>query len=502
MDLLNLVTLLNLRFPQHIKIYKFEENEVKQISLEELPKIEVELTDDSRQIRENSFYFSTYFSKPYLREAIQKNPIAIFLTKKELESISIPKSNTYFLVGKKKPDFYLGHCSSLFYEEPSKDQHIVAVTGTNGKTTTCFMIYHLWKKKQIASAVIGTLGVYYWDGKEENQIPTGFTTPRAYELQRILYFLRSKKIFFIVMEASSEALALKRLEGLYVQKAIFTNFSQDHLNFHKTMNHYFFAKLHLFFLTYRHSKEIFPFIVVYNHKTYRIFYRFSTLLNVTILYLLKSHLKYPFVKNISLNFEFNQWNALCAYFGSRTKDCKYSLNDSPLSDFMGVAGRMEKISWGKALDIFIDYAHTPDALKNVLEQLKKNYETILTVFGCGGDRDHEKRPIMGKISSLYSDYIFITDDNPRTEKPEEIRKSILMGIPEEKKNITFNIQNREEAIKTCLNKGKELYKESSKSIAILIAGKGHENYQIIEKEKIYFSDKEIVLNHIKDQKLK
>lgn len=496
MDFHILIENLDKKFPNHIQIFKFQNYHLKKLTIEDLPKKEIFLTDDSRNIKENSFYFSTYFAKQYLKDAIEKQPLAIFLTKKELQNISLKESEIFFIIGKKIPDFYLGYSASIFYGEPSKDQHIVAITGTNGKTTTSFMIYHLWKKKQIPCAVIGTLGVFYWNGKEEKQLQTGFTTPRSYQLQEILFHLKQNNIFFIVMEASSEALALRRLEGLSIQKSIFTNFSQDHLNFHKSMNAYFFSKLHLFFLTIRTSKEKFPFIVVYNPNTYYNFHKFSKLTNKNILYLLESHLKFAFVQNQPNNFEFNQYNALCAYYGATNSKSKYSLSETPLEDFKGVPGRMEKINWKENFNIYIDYAHTPDALKKVLQELKKYYKVIITIFGCGGDRDKEKRPIMGEISSIYSDYVYITDDNPRNENPEQIRKEIEAGILNKERKYVFNIGNRKEAIENSLKKGLEIYKLNPSSIAILIAGKGHENYQIIGKEKLYFSDKETVLDII------
>ncbi len=495
MDLQSLLVLLEARFPKHIQIFRFENSKLKKIHIQELPKINIELTDDSRNIKQNSFFFSTYFAKPYLLDAIEKKPLAIWLTKRELKSLSLKDSSLYLITGKKTPDFYLGHSSSIYYLEPSKDQHIVAITGTNGKTTISFMIYHLWKKKNIPCAVIGTLGVYIWDGKRETHFSIGFTTPRAYELQKILYTLKEKKICFVVMEASSEALALKRLEGLYIEKAIFTNLTQDHLDFHKTMNHYLFSKLHLFFLTLRHSQEEHPLIAVYDPKIFPLLKRFTSRVKTKIVYIFKSHLTYAFTKQTN-DFEFNQYNALCAYYGCLTKNIQYSLNESPLIDFKGVAGRMEKINWEKNIDIFIDYAHTPDALKNVLIELRKKYTYILTVFGCGGNRDKEKRPQMGKIASLYSNYVFITDDNPRMENPEQIRKEILAGIPKDQKSFVYNIPDREEAIKRSIQKGLEILETTNQKIAILIAGKGHEEYQIIKNQQIPFSDKQIVLKYL------
>lgn len=495
MDLQNLIFLLEIRFPKHVEIFQFKHSKLKKVSIEELPKTKIEITDDTRCIKENSLYFSTHFAKPYLLNAIEKKPIAIWLTKQELKAIVLNDSNLYFVTGKKTPDFYLGHSSSIYYQEPSKDQHIVAITGTNGKTTTSFMIYHLWKRKNIPCAVIGTLGIYFWDGEKETHLSIGFTTPKAYQLQNILFTLKEKHISLVVMEASSEALALRRLEGLHIQKAIFTNFTQDHLNFHKTMNHYFFAKLHLFFLTQRFSKEKHRFIVVYDPKIFPKFTRFSFLLKINVLYILKTHLNYSFTKQPN-DFEFNQYNALCAYYGCLTKNIQYSLQESPLLDFKGVPGRMEKIKVKENLDIFIDYAHTPDALKSVLLALKERYSVILTVFGCGGDRDKEKRPRMGEIVSQYSNYVFITDDNPRTENPENIRKEILLGISEKNSPYILDIANRDEAIKKSIQKSLELSKEFGLPITILIAGKGHEEYQIIGKNKIPFSDKETVQKYL------
>lgn len=497
----SIIKKFNNLFQNHINIYHIQKNEFKLIeNYDELPDLEVHLTDDSRQIRPNSIFYSTFNAKPFLIDALNKNPFGIFITKDEFQKILKDELfEGYCIIGKKSPDFYLGHFSSIFYSQPSKDMYIVAITGTNGKTTTSFMIYHLWKKKSIPCAVIGTLGVYIWNGKHETHIETGFTTPRAYELQKILYDLKKENIHHVVMEASSEALALRRLEGLYIQKAIFTNLGRDHLNFHKDLNDYFFSKLHLFFLTIRNTKEEIALITVYNLNTYYYFLKFSKHTKCNILYLLKSHLNHDFVLNQPMPLTFNKMNALCAYFGVNKHDENlYSLSDSPLVDFPGVPGRVEKITFISNIDIIVDYAHTPDALESILKNLKNLYNNIIIVFGCGGNRDKEKRPEMGLIASKYCDFIFITDDNPRNENPDLIREDILKGIPENKLYIVKEIGERRKAINEAISFVYNQYKTNINKTCLLVAGKGHENYQIIGTQKIHFSDKEVILEYLKE----
>ncbi|GIX41207.1 MAG: UDP-N-acetylmuramoyl-L-alanyl-D-glutamate--2,6-diaminopimelate ligase [Leptospiraceae bacterium] len=491
---------LNKIFPAHLKIYQIKNNEHHMIQdWNELPDSEFNITDDSRNVNINTLFFSTFFAKSYLNDAILKHPFAIFVSKKELHKLlKDHKYNGFCIIGKKEPDFYLGYLSSIYYDYPSKDMYIVAITGTNGKTTISFMIYHLWKKKHIPCAVIGTLGVFYWNGSMEKHIYTGFTTPRAYELHQILDVLKKENIQHIVIEASSEALALRRLEGLNIQKAIFTNLGRDHLNFHKNLNAYFFAKLHLFFLTLRATKEKIPFVVVYNSNTYYLFYRFIQKTNAKILFLLQSHLNHNFVKYQPMPLLFNQFNALCAYYGiTRNEEPLYKLSEKPLSDFKGVPGRVERLALTDSIDIIIDYAHTPDALENLLSELKNQYEFMVLVFGCGGNRDIEKRPLMGNIAANYCDYIFLTDDNPRNENPQKIRNDIKKGIPVNKYHILQEIGDRKLAIQNAIEYTFNIQKNSDKKSCIIIAGKGHENYQIIGNKKISYSDKEAVLELIK-----
>jgi len=497
MDLKKALLELEERFPSHVKIFKLSDD-FKEIQINELPETAFFITDDSRNVNENAIFFSTYYSNKFLNDAIDKKPLGLFISKKEFQNLLHQKYEGYIILGKKKPDFYLGHLSSIYYGEPSKNMYIVAITGTNGKTTTSFMIYHLWKKKGIPCAVIGTLGVYYWNGVKEHHLETGFTTPRAYELHNFLSILLQKKIYHIAIEASSEALALRRLEGLNIQKAIFTTFGRDHLDFHHTMNAYFFAKLHLFFLTLRTTEQKIPFIVVYDKNTYYHFHRFIKKTNSNILFLLSSNLNFSFVKNQPMPLLFNQFNALCAFYGiSENEVPLFDLNETPLEDFKGVPGRVDRIKLNDNIDVIIDYAHTPDALEHLLTELKKEYYNLILVFGCGGNRDREKRPIMGEIATLYSDLIVLTDDNPRNEDPKLIREEIKQGIPVSKKNLIVEIADRREAIKFAIEYC--LKNNINQKTCLVIAGKGHENYQIIQNKKIPFSDKEVVLEFLHEK---
>jgi len=459
---------------------------------------------DSRKVKNGYVFFALPGTKEdgkkYIDHAISNGAKVIFyngdLNHSIKDGITYIKVNDIFKV--------LGIFSSSFYDFPNKYLKIFGVTGTNGKTTTANLIYHYWKSKGNKSGLIGTI-----DYRIDDEIyPSNFTTPQPHELQELLRRMVDKKIEYVSMELSSHALALKRIEGLEFKGVIFTNLTQDHLDFHKTMEEYFNAKMKIFNYL---EQDGFGIINKDNEWTGRINFKDRKIYWVS-LYDEKADiaLKKVFIDKMGMFIEaitpkgqielftklrgkFNIYNLLFAVglliaSGEKLDDiAKY------LATFEGVKGRLEFIEEGQDFNVIVDYAHTPDGLLNVLETIKEFTKgRIIVVFGCGGDRDPTKRDKMGEISAKLSDYVIITSDNPRTEDPLKIIRDIEVGV----KRVGFKnyeiIENREEAIKKAI----EIAKEND---TVLIAGKGHENYQIIGTQKYPFSDQEVARKYIRER---
>jgi len=336
-----------------------------------------------------------------------------------------------------------------WYENPAKKLKLIAITGTNGKTSTAKML-----AKILNAAYIGTIGYNYKNIK----FPARETTPDAITLHKILRKFLDAGAKYIVIETTSQGLAQKRLFGLNFEIGIFTNFTQDHLDYHKNMADYFKAKQILF----DQSK-----IAVLN-KDDKASTKFK---HRKILWYNKANLK------LKMMGEFNQYNAGAALAVANLLRIPQEFSKKILAKIT-VPGRFEPVGDR----VVVDYAHTPDALENLLKNARKiTKQKLICVFGCGGDRDKTKRPIMGRIATKLCDYIIITSDNPRTEKPKKIIQDIVSGIT---KNANFEIiENRAKAIEKAI-------KISEKGDLVVIAGKGHEDYQIIGNKKYKFDDRE------------
>ncbi len=378
------------------------------------------------------------------------------------------------------------------YYDKIKDLKLIGITGTNGKTTTCYLIYQMLNLIGIKTAYIGTIGFYIDDMifKLDN------TTPEISLLYNMLYYAKKRKCKVVVMEVSSHALKQDRIYGLLFDSVLVTNITRDHLDYHKTLKDYIKSKQKLIHLT-RGKK-----ICILNKKD-KYYKRFKIKSNNNIiigkdvkitLVLMNSSNTYVIVKDtvkrcFILPFMglFNVYNFLYAYY--TIKYLGYNLN--PLKDkyylLKEPPGRMEKVKY-KSNNIFIDYAHTPDAVLNVLKTVSKvKNNGIITIIGCGGDRDKEKRPMMAKAASKYSSFVIFTNDNPRGEDEKEIMKDILKGAS---KNYEV-IYDRYDAIK----EGVRMLKDN---MILMILGKGHEDYQIIKGKKLYFSDKDAAYKVIKE----
>ncbi|MFH1392318.1 MAG: UDP-N-acetylmuramoyl-L-alanyl-D-glutamate--2,6-diaminopimelate ligase [bacterium] len=336
--------------------------------------------------------------------------------------------------------------AAKWFGNPGQKLKLIGITGTNGKTSTAQML-----AKILNAAYVGTIGYEYKNIRFEARE----TTPDAITLHKILRKFLDAGAQYAVIEATSQGLAQKRLFGLNFEIGIFTNFTQDHLDYHKTFKKYLAAKQILF----NQSK-----IAVLNQddkasKKFR---------HKRIIWYGKANIK------LKMPGEFNQYNAGAALSAAKALGIK----KTDAIKNVTVPGRFEPI--GRR--VIVDYAHTPDALENLLKnarQIAKN--KLICVFGCGGDRDKTKRPIMGKIATKICDYAIITSDNPRTENPKKIIKNIIAGVA---KNANFEIiENRAQAIEKAI-------KISQKGDLVVIAGKGHEDYQILGTRKIHFDDRE------------
>lgn len=380
------------------------------------------------------------------------------------------------------------------YYNKIKDIKLIGVTGTSGKTTTCFLTYTMLKNLGCKAAYIGTIGFYMDDFVRE--LPN--TTPLIDELYNILLECKENNIEYVVMEVSSHALDLNRVYGLEYDAAGFTNISQDHLDYHKTIENYAQAKVALFRklrnnktaiinIDDEHSnmfilKENNNITLSENKGDVSIYDIKLTNLGIDFKFNYKEK---EYEKTIDMVGKYNIYNYMTAVM--LINNFGFSIEEILKIDAKAPRGRMEMVKYGTN-SIFVDYAHKPDAVKKVLENAKEFTKgNIITIIGCGGNRDRTKRPIMGEYASELSNHVIFTNDNPRNEEPEDIMKDIIEGVKKDNYEI---ILDRKEAI----NKGISLLKEND---VLLILGKGHEDYQIVKGVKYHLDDMECVLEAIK-----
>ncbi len=367
----------------------------------------------------------------------------------------------------------MSEIASRFYRY--KPKNIIAVTGTNGKTSVADMFYQLFKLNNKPVASIGTLGIKY----NNKFLKTSLTSPDTILLHKTLNFLKKKKIENVIIEASSHGLHQERLHHINFKSAVFTNFSQDHLDYHKNMKAYLDAKLILFKRILRKKNEI---ILDKNISPFKILKKISKKRGFKIVDIDSEFLKVE--SHLPTLPDFKKKNLTMAILAAKICGLKEYLIYGKIKKIKDVNGRLELVKkLPNKAKVFLDYAHTPDALLKTLESLKDKYKKeVSIVFGCGGDRDKKKRSLMAKIANKYCSKIYVTDDNPRNEDPQKIRKEILKYIPREK---SFNIGNRRNAIKDSI-------KMANPGEIILVAGKGHEEIQIYKNKSYQISDKKII----------
>tara|TARA_B100001115_G_scaffold138210_1_gene105696 strand:- start:877 stop:3654 length:2778 start_codon:yes stop_codon:yes gene_type:complete len=444
---------------------------IKNLSKEN-KEIEIKgLAIDSQKVKKDFIFFAIkghkYNGENYINEAVLKGANVIICSEK-----CKYKNNKVIIIKSKEIRSLLSDISSKFYK--LKPKNIIAVTGTNGKTSVADLFYQILKLNNKNVASIGTLGTKY-----KNQIfRSKLTTPDTITIHQILEKLKKNKIENVIIEASSHGLDQRRIDHLPLKAGIFTNFSQDHLDYHKSMRAYLNAKLFLFRNILKKKKTI---IFDKNIKESKILENLSKKKQFRLVDISQTKEKLKKIVNLH-DFQLNNLSMAVA----AAKICKLKEKKilNSLTKLKDVNGRMELVrTFPNNIKVYVDFAHTPDALLKSLHALKSNQNKIISlVFGCGGDRDLKKRPIMAKIASKHCDKIYITDDNPRNEKPEKIRKEIIKNI---KNKNCFNIGDRSEAIKTSIL-------NAQPNEIILVAGKGHEIDQEYKNKTIFISDKQIV----------
>lgn len=455
---------------------------------------------DSRKVEEGSVFVCIKGFKTdghaFIEDAYQKGCKVIVA-----EHVKEGETRPYILVDNSRRALAL--MSANYFSHPSRHFKLIGVTGTNGKTTTTYLL------KSILEAAGGKVGLI---GTNQNMIadevlPAERTTPESYELQELFAYMAKKEVDYVVMEVSSHSLELCRVDGSSFDIGIFTNITQDHLDFHGTMENYLKAKTKLFqmspvgilnlddektqYMIENASSKNFTFSIERNDadvmaKNIRFI---STGVDFEILS--KDTI---FRVELGIPGKFSVYNALGAITCAMVLGVDSATIAKALKSTKGVKGRVEVVDTpGMPFTVLIDYAHTPDGIFNVLSAVRAFAPgRVVTLFGCGGDRDKTKRPIMGKIAAEMSDFCIVTSDNPRTEDPQAIIADILTGMKGTKCEHEV-IPNRKEAIAYALTHGKE-------GDVIVLAGKGHETYQVLKDETIHFDEREVVTEILQQMK--
>lgn len=463
----------------------------------------LDLDKDSRNIKKGSLFIAIKGfdsdGNEYIEKAIEQGAVAVILQEGvQLETIKkIPEEITVIVA--KDTRYALAICSCNFYGNPSRKFKLIGITGTKGKTTTAFMTKAILEKAGKKVGLIGTIATYIGSEKLED---SDRTTPESNKLQSIFAKMAEQGCDVVVMEVSSQSLKLHRVAGCDFDIGVFTNFSEDHISpkEHPDMEDYFNSKVKLFRMCKTgyinaddyHVAKLTKLVPECNITTYgidnfcNVLAKDITITNSYVDFKVKIGMKNERIKTC-IPGRFSVYNSLAAIcvgekLGANAEQMKEALEE------VRVPGRSELINNKKELTIMIDYAHSPESLENILNAVKSYTRgRVISLFGCGGDRDSGKRPIMGEISGRIADFTIITSDNPRTENPDKIVNQIEEGIKKTKGKYTV-IVDRVEAIK-------EAIKMADKKDIIVLAGKGHEPYQEINGIKYPF-DERIIVNSI------
>lgn len=462
---------------------------------------------DSRRVKKGNLFVCITGLKTdghnYIEGAI-KNGAGAIVIEKEMKNIKdiIDKHDISAIRVNDSRDV-LSKLSSNFFNNPSEKINAVGITGTNGKTSITYLITSILEENNKKTSIIGTMKNRIVD----EEYKTSNTTPESLELQYLFNEMLKKDVDVCAMEVSSHSLDLKRVEDIKFNIGVFTNLTADHLDFHKDMESYKNAKMKLFYKTSdvniintddKYGKEIYN--EIKNLNTPVLSYGLDNncdiraediKMNITFSEFKLVTPKYSGNVKINIPGLFSIYNILAAIAVCYFMGYSYENISKGIKAIKPIRGRFEPVENNKGISVIVDYAHTPDALENVLKTINQFAKgRVIVVFGCGGDRDSSKRPVMGKIAYNMSDYSIITNDNPRTEDPNMIVEDILKGIGQDKNKYDV-VMDRREAIKIAIS-------SAQKDDIVLIAGKGHETYQIINNEVLDFDDKEVAIEFLRE----
>ncbi len=464
-----------------------------------------DIEHDSRKILEGALFVCMegvhVDGHKFIPQAREKGAVAI-ITTRDMEA---PEGMAVLIVPELKAA--LQTIVPYFHDYPARSMRVIGITGTNGKTSISYMIRAMLRAMGCRVGLIGTIQIMI----EDQVLPIHNTTPDVVDLQRTLAMMRDANMDYVVMEVSSHALDQNRVAGIEFDTAVFTNLTQDHLDYHKTLENYKKAKTILFDLVSRPGLKQGKTAVVNiddaagedmlshsqcRHMTYAI--HKDAVLKAENIQVLADGAQFD-IKigeghlplKLQITGIFNVYNVMAAIGAAMAEGVPAPIIKSCMEGFASVPGRFELVRGGQDFSVIVDYAHTPDGLENILNTAREiAKKRIITVFGCGGDRDNTKRPIMGRIAAELSDYVVATSDNPRSEDPQRILDMVEAGVEEAigDKPHEYIIDRREAIFRAV-----EL---AEKDDIVIIAGKGHENYQILHDKTIHFDDKEVALEAI------
>ena len=441
----------------------------------------------------------------FIPQAVAAGASAIVTTREDVE---VPEGIAVLRVKELQPA--LDTIVPYFHDYPARKMRVVGITGTNGKTTTSYITRAILRKAGYKVGLIGTIQIMI----EDEVLPIHNTTPDVVELQHTLAMMRDKGMDYVVMEVSSHALDQNRVAGIEFDTAVFTNLTQDHLDYHKTLENYMLAKAKLFdHVSEPGCKQGKTAVVNIDdaagatmlahakcqHLTYAIekeadLRATDILVHANGAEFVLHHESFGEMKlSLHITGIFNVYNVMSAVGAALSEHIDASVIKEALEAFTAVPGRFELVKAGQDFSIIVDYAHTPDGVENVLQTARKIAKRrIIAVFGCGGDRDRGKRPKMGRIAGQKADFVIVTSDNPRTEDPEAIIADILPGLKETRTPYVVR-PDRREAIAYAIE-------NHCPGDVIILCGKGHEDYQIIGKTKVHMDEREIVAEILEKRK--
>ncbi len=434
----------------------------------------------------------------FISQAVNAGAKAILTTR---ETVEVPAGVAILRV----PDLNkaLDTIVPYFHDYPARSMRIIGITGTNGKTTTSYITRAILRAAGYRVGLIGTIQIMI----EDEVYPIHNTTPDVVELQHTLAIMRDKGMDYVVMEVSSHALDQDRVAGIEFDTAVFTNLTQDHLDYHKTLENYMLAKAKLFDkVSEAGVKNGKTAVVNIDDAAGKVMLEHAKCRHITYAIDKNADLRATAINvlasgaNFTLNNEafgkmplklhitgiFNVYNVMSAVGAALAENIESAVIAKVLQEFTSVPGRFELVKAGQDFSIIVDYAHTPDGVENVLKTARKiAKKKIIAVFGCGGDRDRTKRPIMGRLAAELADVVIATSDNPRSEDPEFILNEVETGVKEKIGNKQHEkIVDRRQAIFRAVALAQT-------DDIVVILGKGHENYQILKDKTIHFDDKEV-----------